>query len=345
MKIGLAGYQGSGKSTLFEWLTGIASDPSKSHEGQSAQAMVNDPRIAQLSEIFKPKKISVASIELTDTPGLSRSHEGSAARLATIREADALALVVDAFSPNADPLADVASFAEDLTLADLEILTGRIERAKSSTKKSLSKVDLEKVNHEIETLEWIATRLEAGDPVREDEMTDSQLSVTKSFRLFSEKPRIVIVNTTDDEENPERFTKEATPERPYLTVGAGIELELAGMEPEERDEFVKEMGIVRTDRDTVLEALLKISGQKLFFTAGEKEVRSWLIRVGGTALEAAAGIHTDLARGFIRAEVMTVADLVRLGSEREVKAAKLVRQEPKDYVVGDDDTLFIKFNV
>ena len=105
------------------------------------------------------------------------------------------------------------------------------------------------------------------------------------------------------------------------------------------------MGIVATDRDHLIRTLLKTSGQTTFFTAGEKEVRTWLLREGGTALEAADGIHTDLARGFIRAEVMTVADLVRLGSEREIKAHHLLRQEPKDYVVKDDDILLIRFSV
>ena len=117
------------------------------------------------------------------------------------------------------------------------------------------------------------------------------------------------------------------------------------MKPEERAEFVQEMGITTTDRDHIIRTLLTTSGQTTFFTAGEPEVRTWLLREGGTALEAADGIHTDLARGFIRAEVMTVTDLVRLGSEREIKAHHLMRQEPKDYVVKDDDILLIRFSV
>ena len=130
-----------------------------------------------------------------------------------------------------------------------------------------------------------------------------------------------------------------------ISVPAGLELELSKMTPEDRAEFEREMGLVATDRDHLVRTLLKISGQMIFFTAGEKEVRTWLLRQGGTALEAADGIHSDLARGFIRAEVMTVADLVRLGSERELKAQHLMRQEPKDYVVKDDDILFIRFSV
>jgi ribosome-binding ATPase YchF (GTP1/OBG family) len=123
-----------------------------------------------------------------------------------------------------------------------------------------------------------------------------------------------------------------------------LQIDLAGMAPAERAQFCEEMGVQPFDRDDLLRRIMHASGQMLFFTAGEKEVRTWLIRQGGTALEAAAGIHTDLAKGFIRAETMQVADLVRLGSEREIKAAGLVRQEPKDYVIQDGDIINIKHN-
>ena len=126
---------------------------------------------------------------------------------------------------------------------------------------------------------------------------------------------------------------------------ASLELELAKMSAEDRAEFQREMGVGGADRDGLIRTLLQTSGQRLFLTAGEKEVRTWLLPQGGTALDAAASIHTDLARGFIRAEIMNCSDLVRLGSERELKAHHLVRQEPKDYVIQDDDVLFIRFSV
>jgi ribosome-binding ATPase YchF (GTP1/OBG family) len=187
--------------------------------------------------------------------------------------------------------------------------------------------------------------MEAGKPLRADEMTDEQLKVTRAFRLFSEKPRLVVFNTADDEQHPERFTALGTPEMPAMAVPAGLELELSKMSPEDRAEFEREMGVGGTDRDAIIRRLLAASGQRLFLTAADKEVRTWLLPQGGTALEAAASIHTDLARGFIRAEVMTCRDLVRLGSEREIKAHHLLRQEPKDYVIQDDDILFIRFSV
>ncbi len=135
MKIGIVGYQGSGKSTLFEWLSGKAPDPALAHTLQSAMAEVPDARVEPLCQVYQPKKITLAGLELVDTPGLSRTHEGNAARLALLREAGCLLLVVAAFG-GADPIADLATFEEDLMLADLSIVSGRIERLKDSLKKA-----------------------------------------------------------------------------------------------------------------------------------------------------------------------------------------------------------------
>ena len=344
MKIGLVGYQGSGKSTLFHWLTGVAPDPALAHSGQSAMAPIPDPRIEQLCKVYNPKKVTIGSLELVDTPGLSRTHEGNAARMAMIREAGCLVFVVGAFEAT-DPMADLRSFDEDLMLADMEIVANRIERVEESLKKPLPRPEHLQLEHELATLKIVLAAMESGKPLRESHMTEEQQKVTRAFRLFSEKPRLVIVNTADDESQPERFTSLSTPETPVMAVPAGLELELSKMTPEDRMEFEREMGLTATDRDHLIHKLLTISGQMIFFTAGDKEVRTWLLRQGGTALEAADGVHTDLARGFIRAEVMTVSDLVRLGSERELKAQHLMRQEPKDYVVQDDDILFIRFSV
>ncbi len=344
MKIGLVGYQGSGKSTFFEWLTGVAPDPAQAHAGQSAMAVIPEPRVEQLVAIYHPKKVSLASLEIADTPGLSRTHEGNAQRLATIREAGCLVHVVGAFG-GSDPTADMRSFDEDLMLADLEIVTGRMGRIEEAVKKPIPRQEREKLEHERETLGLVLEALESGNPLRESHLNEEQQKVTRAFRLLSEKPRMVVVNTADDEEQPERFMTAATNDVSVMAIPIGLELELARMSPSDRAEFEEEMGLTGVDRDHVVRTLLQTSGQMLFFTAGEKEVRTWLLRRGATAVEAAEGIHTDLARGFIRAEVFTVADLVQHGSERELKAAGLVRQEPKDYVVQDDDVLFIRFSV
>jgi ribosome-binding ATPase YchF (GTP1/OBG family) len=344
MKIGLVGYQGSGKSTLFEWLTGVKPDPALAHTGQSAMAAVPEPRVEGLAKIYHPKKITLASLELVDTPGLSRTHEGNAARLAMLREAGCLVLVVAAFG-RTDPMADLRSFDEDLLLADMEIVTSRMKRVEDSLRKPLPKLEHDNLLHEQATLHTVLAGLEAGQPLREAAMSDADRKVTRSFRLFGEKPRVLVFNTPDDDPRPERLAALATPETPVITIPAGLELELARMSPQDRAEFEREMGVGGSDRDAILRTLLRTSGQRLFLTAGEKEVRSWLLPQGGTALEAAAAIHSDLARGFIRAEVMNYPDLVRLGSEREIRSRHMVRQEPKDYVIQDDDVVLIRFSV
>jgi ribosome-binding ATPase len=344
MKIGLVGYQGSGKSTLFHWLTGVKVDPAQAHLGQSAMAEIPDDRFDPLIKIFSPKKISHASIELVDTPGLARDHSGNAARLALLREATCLVFVIDAYS-GIDSAADLASFDEDLLLADMEIVSSRLEKVELSLNKPMPKQEREATVHELDTLKMVLAAMESGEPLRENDLSEEQQKVTRAFRLLTEKPRLAVFNTADDEEDANKFLSHATDEMPVFAVPIGLESELFEMSPEDRAEFEAEMGVGGADRDGLICSMLKTAGFRIFFTVGEKEVRSWLLRQGGTALEAADGIHSDLARGFIRAEIMTVSDIVRLGSEREVKAAGLVRQEPKDYVVGNDDALFIKFNV
>ena len=342
VKIGLVGYQGSGKSTCFEWLTEIAADPSLSHTSQSAMAVIPDDRVAQLADVYAPKKITRASLEIVDTPGLSRTHEGNAARLSLIREAGCLVQIVAGFAGN-DAKSDLANFEEDLLLADLEIVSGRVQRLQDSLRKPRPNRDEQQA--ELEAIEPLLASLEDGKPLTSLAMTDEQMKVTKSFQLLTLKKRMAIVNTVDDESDPEKFTDLSTDGLPVFAVPIGLEVELSRMTPAEQVEFREEMGAECYDRDSLIRTLMAQSGQMLFFTAGEKEVRTWLIPQGATALEAADSIHSDLARGFIRAETMCVDDLVRLGSEREIKAHNLMRQEPKDYIIQDGDILNIRFNV
>lgn len=362
MKIGLVGYQGSGKSTLFHWLTGVAPDPAQAHVSQSAMAPIPDDRIKPLCDIYHPKKITQAALEIVDTPGLSRTHEGNAARLALIREAGCLLLTVAAFG-GADPRVDLQSFEEDLLLADLDIVSGRVQRLEDSVKKPRPKDQRELEEHELAALKILQATLEEGKHAREAALTDEQWKFTRSFRLLTEKPKMVLVNLADDDPpnrypppaeaapsgatagSPSSAAAEPQTKLAWATVPLRLEMDLAQMSPDDRHAFEQEFGLERVDRDHIIRQIMSASGQMLYFTAGEKEVRTWLLRIGGSALESAENIHTDLARGFIRAEVMTCADLIRLGSEREIKAHNLVRQEPKDYVVKDGDILHIKFSV
>jgi GTP-binding protein YchF len=341
MKIGIVGYQGSGKSTLFHWLTGVAPDPALSHTIQAAMATVPDARIADLCKIYNPKKITQASIEIVDTPGLARSHEGSAQKLAMIREAGALIIVVANFG-GADAAADLQNFDDDLLIADLDIVSGRVERLRDSVKKP--RPNREKEQEELALLEPLLAELEAGRPLHKQPLTVEQRKAIKSFQLFADKPRLIVVNIADDDSQPERFAKLAPEGTDLVALSLTLQMDLAAMPADEREAFCAEMHVEPFDRDKLLQRIMHASGQMLFFTAGDKEVRTWLLRKGGTAVEAAGGIHTDLAKGFIRAETMTVADIIRLGSEREIKAAGLMRQEPKDYVIQDGDIITIKHN-
>ena len=342
MKIGLVGYQGSGKSTLFEWLTGVRADPSLAHTLQSAMATVHDDRLQALCEIYHPKKVTEAALEIVDTPGLNRQHEGNASRLAAIREAGCLVQIVGAFN-NPDVPSDLDGFEEDLLLADLEIVSGRVERLRESVRKPRPNRDEQLA--ELAAIEPLLTTLEAGTPLTDVELTDEQLRTTRSFQLLTLKRRLALINVADDETDLEKYSRYSTPRRPVVAVPVGLELELEKMDPAEREQFRAEMGLESFDREALVRRIMDASGQMLFFTAGEKEVRTWMIPQGATAVEAADSIHSDLARGFIRAETMSCEDLIRLGSEREIKAQGLMRQEPKDYRVRDGDILNIRFSV
>ncbi len=341
MKIGLVGYQGSGKSTVFHWLTGVEPDPGQAFGSQVATCPVIDPRMEQLVAIYHPKKVTHALLTIVDTPGLNRTHEGSAARLAVLREAGCLVIVVGAFA-GANSAQDVQSFEEDLLLADLEIVSGRVEKLRESVKKP--KPTREREQQELEALMPVAEHLDRGQPLHTMELNSEQQRAIRSFQLLTQKPRFVLVNVADDEADADRHLAGLPAGTPAAAVSVALQRELAAMMAEERQAFCDEMGVRPFDRDQLVSAMMSASGQMLFFTAGDKEVRSWIIPCGATADDAAAGIHTDLSRGFVRAEVMTCDDLFRLGSEREVKARSLMRKEHKDYVIRDGDILHILAN-
>jgi GTP-binding protein YchF len=342
MKIGIVGYQGSGKSTLFEWLTQVAPDPALAHASQTASVPIPDPRVEPLCAIYQPKKVTLANLDIVDTPGLSRTHEGNPARLAHIREAGCLVLVTAGYQ-GGDPLADTSRFDEDLMLADMEIVARRIEKLQEQVKKPKPNRDQDLA--EIAALEPLLAGLEAGKRVHEIGLTPEQFKATRSFQLLTERPMLVLVNLADDDTDAARFTSQSTERRPIAAFPVRLELELSRMTPDERDAFLTEMGLASIDRGELLRRIMDVAGCFTYFTCGDKEVRTWLLRKGGTALEAADNVHSDLARGFIRAETMKYDDLVRLGSEREIKAHNLMRQEPKDYVVQEGDILHIRFSV
>ena len=338
MKIGLVGYQGCGKTTLFDWLVGKTDALGASRGVQSAMATIPEPRLADLAKIYAPKKITYAAMEIVDIPGLSRDSTGNAARLGHLREADYLVCVVPVFD-GGDVEKEMAGFLEEMIFADLEIANNRIERIGEQQKKHLPKEELEKLAIELGAIEKIKAGLESGTLVSVDDLSEDEYKLTRSFRFLTEKHRMVLVNTADDETDLARYERFSTPDVPVVAVSVGLESELAKMPADERKAFLDEMGLVSTDRDALVRRLLDESGQMVFLTGGEKEVRSWLMRKNGTALEAAGCIHTDFIKKFIRAEIIACDDLVRLGSEREVKAAGLNHREHKDYIIQEGDVI------
>ncbi|HLJ12173.1 MAG TPA: DUF933 domain-containing protein [Planctomycetaceae bacterium] len=343
MRIGLVGYQASGKSSTFELLTGTRPDPSKAHSGQVGMATLPDHRFDGLVKLFNPKKITPAKIELFDTPGLSRQHgESNNQRISVVREAQALVHVIGAYA-GSQPLADARSFEEDLMLADLQVLQNRIERLESGIKKN--RPDREQSQEELALLTPIAQLLESGRLLRTVELTAEQEKATKSFSLLTRKPQLILLNTADP--TIDRTQVEALEKAGYRVVSAplGLELEVQALEESERAAFAADFGLTKPSHDRVLRAIFEATEQITFFTSDEKEVRAWLLTRGSSALDAAGTIHTDLARGFIRAEIMAVDDLLRLGSEREVKAANLYHTVGKDHVMQDGDEIVVRFSV
>jgi ribosome-binding ATPase YchF (GTP1/OBG family) len=343
MKIGLVGYKGSGKSLLFHWITGIAPDPALSHSLQSATAAIPEERFEALTKIYNPKKITYAGLEIVDTPGLARDQQGNPARLAQLREADALIWVIPVFE-GSNPEKEIAAFKDDTVIADLEIVLNRIEKVIEQNKRPVPKPEHEKLEFELSVLELLQEGLESGKPIKEEQLTQEQQRVVRGFRLLSGKAQMMIINTPDDETDLERYKKYNIAGTPVLAVSIALESELEKMSPEEKSAFLEEMQLPSSDKAAVIRTILDASGQMTFMTAGEKELRTWLMPKGGTALEAAGAIHTDMVKGFIRAEVMKAEDLIRLGSERAVKAENLVRREPKDYIVQDGDILLFHFS-
>lgn len=340
MRAGLVGFSGSGKSTLFQLLTGATPDPGKVHSGQVGIAVLEDSRLDFLASLHKPKKITPATVEILDTPGLlPGSHGDNPQRLALIREGDALLIVLSGFA-GADPAADLAAFRDEMLFADLGVVTNRAERLEASVKKP--RPDREAQLKELEVVNRVKAALESGEPISGLNLTDEEKKPMRSFGLLTDKPQVIILNQAQGEPIPEGL-KAAAPGA--LAIDAKLELELSQLEPSERAVFMEEMGITEFGRARIIREAYHAVGIITFFTAGEPEVRGWNVERGGTAVDAAGKIHTDLARGFIRAEVTAFDDLHAAGSVREAKAKNLQRLEGKDYIVKDGDVMFFRSSV
>ncbi|MDE2505993.1 MAG: DUF933 domain-containing protein [Planctomycetota bacterium] len=340
MRVGLVGFAGSGKSTLFQLLTGVAPDPGKVHAGQVGVAVLHDPRLDFLATLHSPKKITPATVEFLDTPGLvPGTHGDNPQRLALIREGDALLVVLNGFTAD-NPAAELNAFRDELLFADLSVIANRVERLEASVKKA--RPDREASQKELEIVKRVQTALEDGATIASLELTADEKKPMRSFGLLTDKPQVILVNQAPDKPLDPALVALAPD---ALAIDAKLELELAALDPEERAAFMSDMGLTALGRDRIIRAAYDAVGMITFFTAGEPEVRGWNLERGGSAVDAAGKIHTDLARGFIRAEVTAYDGIHAAGSLREVKAKNLQRLEGKDYIVKDGDVMFFRSSV
>ena len=346
MKVGLVGYSGSGKSTLFQWLTGVQPDPAKIQHGQTGMAHVQDERLAKMSAKFKPKKTKYAEMAILDTPGLLLAErKDNSRRLAILREADGLVVVLDGFS-GANLAEQLAKFREELIFADLEIILNRVDRLHTQAKKTKPVKEREQDEAELATLKRITDCLEGGHTTVSLGLKPDEEKLIRSFQLLTLKSEMVLINRGDSNFNEPPPADLVALTKHIVSAPVRLEHELAELDEESRAAFMADLGLTGLSRDQVIHDLFYGMGRIVFFTVGEDECRSWAIDKGMTAVEGAGAIHTDLSKGFIRAEVMSYDDFLKAGyEEKNCKAAGTFRLESKEYVVQDGDIMHIRASV
>ncbi len=356
MKIGLIGLQNSGKTTIFNALTGLEAEvtsySSQKLEPNQGIVQVEDERVNRLSELYIPKKTIYATIEYIDFVGLTGNSvnkdvfSGSAMGLA--KTADALALVVRNFDDptsgdSQNAISDVDAIESDMLISDLIIAEKRIEKVELSKKRGIKDAALQ---IEEKALLKIIEHLENSDPIRTLDLPAEEEKSIRGFQFISQKPLLVILNSDEDNFGKSDVILEELQKKYKAIEFAGtFEMELNKLDKEEAAEFMQDMDIKESARDRLTKFSYELLGYYSFFTVGEDEVRAWTITKGDDAVEAAGKIHSDLARGFIRAECFSYDDLIQTGSEKNVREKGLFRLEGKKYIVQDGDILNIRFSV
>jgi GTP-binding protein YchF len=356
-RLGIVGLPNSGKSSLFNALTGgsalVAAHPFSTTETTQGVAQVPDERLHKLAVMSESRKVVPAAVEFVDIAGLTAgasTGEGLGNRfLAGIREADALCLVLRAFEdPNIvgghDPLEDLGVLELELVLADAATVASQIDKRRKAAKSDRS------LQGEVDALERAQAELDGGTPVYRSGLAAEDKAALKSFFLLTNKPVLAVVNLGEDQiEEPDPVTKPVADELgghgDVLGVSVALEAEAAQLDPDERAELLEGLGLGEGALPRVARAAYHLLGRRTFFTTGDKESRAWTFRSGARAPECAGVIHSDLQRGFIRAEVIHWDELLSIGSWNKAKEVGKLRVEGKDYEVVDGDVLEIRFNV
>lgn len=362
MKIGIVGLPYVGKTSIFNALTQSGAETG-TYTGKKqlniSAVTVPDERLNSLAELFNPKQITPVRIDYVDVAGLSkgeieRSGLGTEV-IADLRQADALAHVVRVFEddsvPHADgnvnPKRDIETLELELTLADLHIIDKRLERLNRELRAKKSPI----LENEHSVLAQCKAALESGIPLREIDITPEKKQTIRGFGFLTQKPILVILNIGENqldeaEQIRGRFAEyDEKCQTEVTTISAKLEMEIAQLEAEDARIFLAEMGLEESALNRVIQASYRLLGLITFFTVVSRELRAWTLRQGHTAGDAAATIHTDMARGFIRSETIHWKKLVHCGNMAKAKELGLLRLEGRDYVVQDGEVLTIRFNV
>ena len=360
MKIGILGFPKTGKTTVFNALT--RSDlPTDAFGGRSGKtnlgvAKVRDDRLQVLREMYESKKLVPATVEYVDVPGFEPGSGGTAAYLSEFRGLDAFLHVIRGFEdegiphvfPGIDPARDAEAMEAELLLTDLATVEGRLEKLESDLKKKKEPEWLV----EQEVLQRMRPILEEERPLRSEDWAESDLQGLKGLALLTLKPLLHVVNVSEDRLGDGDLTEElgmtefaARPMTGVTQLSGKVEAEIAQLPDEDAQAFLEDLGLSEPTADRVAAASYALMDLISFLTAGEQEVRAWPIRRGTVARKAASKIHTDIERGFIRAELVAYDALVEAGSWSAARDAGTLRLEGKEYVVKDGDVMHFRFNV
>jgi GTP-binding protein YchF len=356
MKVGIIGLQYSGKTTLFEAITGahgMAVD--RSAAVQAATIAVPDERIDRVAETVKPEKVTYAHVDFLDAAGVTSdmARDQTVKILSALRDVDGMVNVVRFFdSPSApphphgplDPKRDLAEMEAELVITDLDIVENRIERLEKNVTKATP--TQERDRKELALMRRLKEALDRGKRISTVGMTAEESAMVRAFQFLSEKPLLHVLNVSERALNSEAVKAAAAALGPNtVAICARTEKEIAELQPEDRAEFLRDLGIGEPASRTIIRACYAALGLRSFITSGDPDVHAWTIHVGDTALTAAGKIHSDLARGFIRAEVISYDDFLKCGSIKEAKNQGKMKLEGKDYVVQDGDIILIRFKV